>query len=358
MKVLLYGDGPSQPAGTGSWCYAETLKDLGHEVTQFDEAARLHRYQRTVPGRIYGRLFGSAWEPLRRWHAATLLQCARRVKPDICIILKGVNLAASDIRALKAGGAWVVNVNHDDFFSFHRTNWSRTQRTALPFYDYLFTTREVNVAELRPFNPRVEFFPFAFYPRIHRPIPIPSEERDMWEVDVVFVGNWEAERSKQLEELARRVPVRYAVWGSGWERLGSSSPLIPFVRGRQVTLDEMAKAIGGARVALGFLRRANRDDYTQRTFEIPACNGVLLGERTARHQSFYKEGVEAEFFDGESVNELVLKVRKLLSDDASREAMRVAGRATLMQQGHTYEDRMLHLLDLYRARLDHGVAEV
>jgi spore maturation protein CgeB len=348
VKVLLYTDG--QNAGTGSWCYAETLKELGHEVVLFDEGTRLQRYRGTIPARIHGRLFGSAWEPMRRWHAAALRAVVHRERPNICIILKGVNVSADDVRVLKATGAWVVNVNHDDFFSAHRTNWSRTQRAALPHYDYLFTTREVNVAELHPFNSRVEFFPFAFYPRIHRPVSIAASERSLWETDVVFVGNWEAERSEQLETLAKRVPARYAVWGSGWERAGAKSPLVPFLRGRQVMLDDMAKALGGARVALGFLRRANRDDYTQRTFEIPACNGVLLGERTARHQAFYREGVEAEFFDPGSADELAAKVGKLLTHDAAREAMRSAGRDALLRQNHTYKDRMARLFEVYEHR--------
>ena len=55
----------------------------------------------------------------------------------------------------------------------------------------------------------------------------------------------------------------------------------------------MARALGGSKLSLGFLRKKNRDLYTVRTFEIPACNGVLLAERTRAHEAIYKGGVEA-----------------------------------------------------------------
>jgi spore maturation protein CgeB len=348
MRFLLYGDANTK--GSGGWCYAETLRELGHEVESFSETTALGKYQSTMFARFHARQFGSAWEPTRRRHTASLREVAVQTQPDICIILKGVNVSAADICALRKTGAWVVNINHDDFFSQHRTNWSKVQREALPFYDYIFTTREVNVAELAHINARTEFFPFAYFPRIHRPVPIPAAEHSIWDADVVFVGNWEIDRSKQLEALVQRVPARYSIWGWGWKNAGNRSPLVPFLHGHGVMLDEMAKALGGARVALGFLRRANRDDYTQRTFEIPACNGVLLAERTARHQQLFSEGIEAEFFEPTSIDELAAKVQGLLTNDTAREAIRAAGHLAVTQRHHTYEDRLLRLIEVYNGR--------
>ena len=100
-------------------------------------------------------------------------------------------------------------------------------------------------------------------------------------------------------------------------------------------------------MALAFLRKENRDDYTQRTFEIPACNGVLLAERTRRHVQFYNEGTEAEFFEADSNGELVEKVSLLLADKGRRERLRGAGRAVLLRQRHTYKDRLTRLLEIY-----------
>lgn len=347
MRVVLYGEGDEE--GSGAWCYAETLRDLGHEVRVFGDRTVLESYERSLPLRVLRGLSLEPWPPHRERHARELMRLVRRFRPSVVIVLKGLLLGAEDIRAMKDLGAWTVNVNHDDFFSRNPHNWSRRQRGAIPEYDFIFTTREVNVEEVRPLNPRVEFFPFAYYPRIHRPVPVEASEREAFTSDVVFVGTWERERCGLLEELVRRVPARYAIWGTQWERVSPGSPLVPHVRRRQVIMDDMAKALGGAKIALAFLRKENRDDYTQRSFEIPACGGVLVGERTERHRRFYQEGVEAEFFAPDSVTELEEKVVSLLADAPRRESMRTLGREALLRQRHTYRDRLELLFSRHEA---------
>jgi hypothetical protein len=347
MKLLLYGD--AARSGTGGWCYAQTLLELGHSVVCADSDQHFERYRRSS-WRVVRKLLGRPLERHRLRHASSLIELARSERPDIVIIFKGLHISADDVHALRRQGAWVVTINHDDFFSRNPSNWSRVQRGAIPAYDFVFTTREVNVAEVRPLNPNIELMPFAFYPRIHRITPMTPAERAYFGADVVFVGTWERQRCKQLEYLVERAPARYAIWGTQWDRVSRRSPLRPFLRGRDVTMEDMAKAIGGAEISLGFLRKENRDDYTQRTFEIPACGGLFLAERTARHLSIYREGVEAEFFDPSRPDELVGKVRALLADPARRAAIREAGHAALLRQHQTYRDRMERLLELHAER--------
>lgn len=345
MKIVLYGEA-TRP-GTGAWCYAETLREMGHEVITFDDREGLEIYERNYLARAWRRAARGPLASHRHRHMVAFLKLLEQERPAIVIILKGLHIGQEDVRTMRSTGAWVVNINHDDFFSSNRNNWSPRQRAALAEYDYVFTTREVNVEEVRSRNPRVEFFPFAYYPRIHRPVEIPASELPMWGVDVVFVGTWERERCLLLEDLVRCVPARYAVWGTQWERVSSRSPLAPFLEKRPIVMEELAKALRGAKIALAFLRKENRDDYTQRTFEIPACGGVLLGERTQRHMAIYREGYEAVFFDSRSRQELAAQVRRLLRDGTYREALRRAGRKALLRQRHTYRDRLVRLIELY-----------
>lgn len=343
MKVLIYGE---FPRGSGAWCYAESLREMGCGVFEFRNDEGLELYEKNQLARIYRRVRG-VLEIHRRQHIRSLVEFAERIQPELVIILKGLLIGREDVQMMRRRSQWVVNINHDDFFSHNPNNRSMLQRTALPHYDYVFTTREVNVDEVRRLNPSVEFFPFAYYPRIHRPVSIPPEEHGKWSSDVVFIGTWEQERCKLLETLVRRVRCRYAIWGTQWNKAGKWSPLKEFIRGREAVMDEMAKVIGGAKVALAFLRKENRDDYTQRTFEIPACGGVLLGERTRRHLEFFREGEEAEFFDHNSPDEMVAKVQMLLTNNDHRENVRATGRAALLRQPHTYRDRMERVLELY-----------
>ncbi len=319
---------------------------MGHTVSNFSDQYGLALYRKSILARGYRKLTKRLIESHRLKHAIALIKAAEESNPHIIIILKGLYIGVRDVLALKQTGAWVVNLCHDDFFSLNRNNWTMLQRAALPAYDFIFTTRQVNVDEVRHLNTNVEFLPFAYYPRIHHPVEIPTGERNVWCTDVSFVGTWEKERCQLLETLVRSVPAKYGIWGSQWEKVSRKSPLLPFIR-QEIWMTDMAKAIAGAKISLAFLRKQNRDDYTQRTFEIPACNGVFLAERTTTHQSLYREGTEAEFFNPDRPEELIDKVQLLLGDYSHRESIRKAGREALNNQRHTYKDRLERLLQLH-----------
>jgi spore maturation protein CgeB len=61
---------------------------------------------------------------------------------------------------------------------------------------------------------------------------------------------------------------------------------------------------------------------TSRTFEIPACGGFMLHERTDEVLNFFEEGAEIACFSDEV--ELVDKVRYYLTHESEREKMRRA----------------------------------
>jgi len=345
MKILLYGE-PLRP-GSGSWCYHETLGEMGHEVVHCSSWEGMDHYWTELSWRIWWRATRRVLESHRLAHVAKLLEAAASCSPDIILVLKGLHVGAREVRELKRSGAWVAIINHDDFFSLNPANVSAVQRAALPEWDFVFATREANVEEVQPHNRNVEFFRFAYYPQIHRPVAVNPQTEAHWVSDVAFVGTWEKERAAQMEQLVGRVEANYAIWGAQWNKLAPWSPLRRHVRGTEIYLDDQCRAIGAAKMNLGFLRKKNRDFFTVRTFEIPACKGVLLGERTPLHRSIYREGVEADFFDPNDPAELAAKVERLLTDDEHRESVRSAGLEAVRRGKHTYRDRLDRLFMVY-----------
>jgi spore maturation protein CgeB len=336
MKVLIYGE--TERYGTGAWCYKQALVRFGCEVVEYDNATGLTSYFNNITWRIHRRLGGRIPNWLRTKHVEPFVKLCVKFNPDVVIVLKGLYLSRFDIEQVRASGAWVVNINHDDFFSKNRNNWSILQHNCLSSYNYIFTTRSVNVAEVAPLNSKVEFFPFAYDPSIHR---VMCSEGELGSgVDVLFIGTHECSRASFMEAIVKALPVDLEIYGEGWDRLASNSCLRSRVKGRGLWGDDMARALGMAKLSLGFLRKENRDEYTQRSFEIPACGGLFLAERTPSHLRFFVEGVEAEFFAVDEPTELISKVKMLLSDSARRKAIRVAGNAAILRQKHTYDDRI------------------
>jgi spore maturation protein CgeB len=198
---------------------------------------------------------------------------------------------------------------------------SRNFSESLPLFDLVVTTKSYNAVELEELGARhVMFVDNAFEPTVHRPLrPIRSDARDL---DVVFVGSWESERASSIQALAES-GIDIHVFGSGgWAKTAASSNRIHLHEGL-VLDDAYSQVLSRAKIALGFLRKANRDLQTTRSVEIPACGAVLAAERTGEHARLFREDKEAVFFSSEA--ELVSTVGRLLDDDTERERIALAG---------------------------------
>jgi spore maturation protein CgeB len=98
----------------------------------------------------------------------------------------------------------------------------------------------------------------------------------------------------------------------------------------------------GARIALCFLSKLNRDTYTRRCFEIPASGTLLLSEYSDDLAGMFREGVEADYF--RSPEEMIEKIRCYLDDDALRRRVAAAGRLRVVDDGHDVVSRMAQVI--------------
>jgi spore maturation protein CgeB len=97
-------------------------------------------------------------------------------------------------------------------------------------------------------------------------------------------------------------------------------------------------------MCLGFLSKLNRDDYTYRCFEIPACGSLLLAERTPTLEKIFQENEEAVFFS--SVEEMLEKVLWLRQHPEEITRIAAAGRKRVLTDGHSNYDRAQQFLRL------------
>jgi len=179
------------------------------------------------------------------------------------------------------------------------------------------------------------------------PEPLPDAERNR---EVSFIGTPYDDRADTLTKLSEAgLPVIVSGNPRQWGRALTPEAYAKIFRIGELYEKEYREAIWRSKINLSFLTRSNQDEYTHKSFEIAACGGFLLAERSEGHQQKFREDEEAVFFTG--VDELIAKIRRYLPDEAERNRIAAAGRKRAVRDGY-HNDHQVELImeRVYRIR--------
>ena len=311
----------------------------GEHEFRFVDEARFIKSSRSLAERIADRVAGRPLSGYQQLNGAIVEQAATFL-PEIILIGKGMWFTPAALEAAKkVSGAMLVNWATDD--PFNLADNSRELLKSIPLYDLYVCTKKGIMSDVRRAGcANVAYLRFGYKPEVHFPqAPATDEERARFACDVMFVGGCDEHRSAYFEALIRAMPgVKLHLYGAYWERVRA---LRPYAKGFAIGGDYRL-AVGGAKIAVNLVRRANRDDHVMRTFEVPACGGFMLTERSSTHEELFIEDNEAVFFD--SPDELAAKVRAYLGRDEDRAKIAAAGHRKITQGRHTYGDRLAEIV--------------
>ena len=115
-----------------------------------------------------------------------------------------------------------------------------------------------------------------------------------FEAEAVFVGHYEPDDRVACLQALVDAGVRVKLFGGTTWTPQVLGPLAQYFGKVEAVLGlEYAKALCGAQMCLCFISKLNRDTYTTRCFEIPACGRLMLSERTADLPRLFQEDQEA-----------------------------------------------------------------
>lgn len=282
----------------------------------------------------------------------SLVRTAQQSNPDVLFVWRGTHVWPATLRTIRKIGCRIVSYNNDDPFGagaersaplHHRYLWTWYLRS-LSECDLNFVYRPINVAEAMAMGAaNVHVLPPYFVPELHSPIELSTPERQRFGCDIVFVGHYEPDgREVFLKALVGAGLHVRLFGGSYWTRAVLGDVADYFGAVHPVTETEYAKALSGAKMCLAFLSKLNRDVYTRRCFEIPACGRLLVCERTKELQEFFQEDEEAIFFS--TPEELVQKVLWLKARPDEIERIASAGTRRAIMDGHDVRSRMSQML--------------
>ena len=310
------------------------INELGVQSRIFET----HAYFSGLCGRIQQHfLRGPAIQRANR----DLIEAVNRDRPDVTLFYQGHHFGRATLKQIRAS-TFIAGIHNDNPFSERNVLFRyRLLKPALPFYNAYHPYRDNNVSEFQAAGIQwVKVLMSYYLPWLDYPRCLDSHEKKQWSCELVYAGHSEPDQRIECFSLAVREGVVTRIYGGPryWKRALPSDVLPNVGSLSHLAGEDYRKALCGAKIAACFFSKWNKDQFTRRVFEIPACGVFMLAERTAIMQMLYEEGSEAEFFS--SPAEFMDKLRFYLRHEDARRRIAAAGYRRATTSGYDIYSRM------------------
>lgn len=324
----------------GSTCVerAKILIERGWDVKQFDISFFLNSGSR-ISNYIQNYLLNGP--DIFKLNSEILKFIKHNEKPDVVWIDKGRWLYASTIEKIKKlTGAYIVHYTPDPAFTVHT---SRHFKEGLNLYDLCITTKRYEIEKyIQSGAKNVEFTLQGIddrFVKCSHCANIEGKHRN----GTIFIGHREPHYEHILSALANE-EFSLKIWGPGWDKIPwRHSKHKRCVQGGPLWGDLYPKTLATARIGIGLLTKMCPDQFTTRTFEIPASGALLIAERNPEHQNLFIEGIEAEYFS--SIPELQEKVKYFINNDTERCKIAKQGQKRALEN-YTWNHALKQIINL------------
>ncbi len=338
LRVLFLGENWH---GSCARACCHALRRLGCDVSDFDAQTIFPQLRR----RSLRAVLRVAEPQLVREYNQQILDLSSTFMPDIFLAFKGGYVQPETLKTLKQKGTALYNYFPDTSAFAHGSLLPKT----LPLYDCVFLTKKFHDGDLRArINLRESaFVPHGYDPELHRPWELDERDRAQYGHDVGVIATYTRPKEKLLEQLVTLRPnLDFQIWGNQWRERCQSERLGKFIQCAPLNGTSYAKALRAFRISLavmsGTVSGASRgDETTTRTYEIPACGGFMLHERTAEVLELFEEGKEIACFN--DAEELAGKIDYYLDKPEERARIAAAGHARCVP-AYSYDNRMAEII--------------
>lgn len=269
-----------------------------------------------------------------------LLRDCEKIKPNVVLIFKGMEIFPETLDKLKKKNIFLVNYNLDHPFEYiSEASGNKNVKESILKYDLHLTYSNHILKSFKDKFPsaKIEFLPFGISN------DIPPMKKIQEEIKACFIGYGDKERARMISMILKN-NIDIDVYGLNWQKYFDTEnahlSIYPPVYGKNYwhTLTKY-------RAQLNLLRKHNFLSHNMRSFEIPASGGIMLSERTPEHLSFFSENIEAFYYSSE--DEMIIKLNDLLKMTSS-EANKIRSNAIerCQNSNYSYSDRAQEVLDL------------
>lgn len=326
MKILYAAQlSPNDSAQYRAWA----LERLGHVVVPLN--CLEYAPQSALLRKVVHRAQVGPWVArLNR----DVLRMAERERVDVFWADKLLGLWPETLETLRKMGVKSVSYMIDNAFGPRRDPGWRLYMKDIPHFDLHVVQRDKNVADYMSRGARdVIKIQTAYEPTIHFPVDGPWNDRGR-NRGVSFIGTSYDDRPEFLTRLWRECGFPVVISGDRmWKERLDAEAAKALYTGTELYGKDYREAVWRSKINLSFITHSNQDEFVHKSFEIAACGGFLLAERSVGHMERFVEGEEAVFFTG--FEECAAMIARYLPDEVARERIAKAGRERAERCGYS-----------------------
>lgn len=255
--------------------------------------------------------------------------------PDVVLVSRGEELSIEAVSFLKnVCRRAVINIYTDnpwvlpgkgapllfDIFSSYDVVYTYCQSLVPLFY-------QMGVVDCR-------VLPFAYCSTTHKYSPGINERTS----SVSYLGAWGPLQEKWLSGVS---DLDLNIYGNGWSRASSETIKSKCWKHGEGIGPKMSEVIQRSNLIFNMIRSEHAGGTSMKTFEIPACGGVMLTNRTDQQLALFPEDKAALYYS--SYDEFQDKLRFYL-DGHDKFLEKLRKNALLAVREHTYLSRAKTLL--------------
>ena len=328
------------------------LERLGHTVLSLNSYG--YEPRSALLRKVVHRAQMGPWVARLNRDVLAMAECER---PEVFWADKLLGLRPETLRALRTMGIATVSYMIDNAFGPRRDPGWRLYMQCIPEFDLHVVQRDRNLADYASCGARdVIKIQTAYEPTIHFQAESEDPAQEYVERDatrsrgVSFIGTAYDERPEFLTRLWREGLPMVVSGDRQWRERLEPDAAAAIYTGGELYGTAYREAIWDAKINLSFLTHSNQDEFVHKSFEIAACGGFLLAERSEGHLQRFVEDEEAVFFSG--YEECAAKIRQYLPDAAARGRIATAGRARAVRDGYGNDAQMATIIERMRPLIE------
>jgi len=334
MKILIYGEGYF-------FAIAPQLKSafeqLNCDVDIFDWTSYLYTTKKiNLRNRILNRILLPLIQNRINEH---FINHIKSDAYDAILVITGWHLSVKSIETAKKHARCILNWSMEELFNNVFSAFINTE--TYNKYDIIFSPRQHLFKQyLSKGIKRIEYLPFFYYPQ-HYPIVPTGKDKELWGSDIAFMGTWSKEREKVLKMLEGH---KVKIWGGGWNKSHNKFKHKFTITNKIAWLEDMSKVVNSTKIIVDTLTKEQNDKINMKNYQIPACGGFLLSQRTDEILALFEEDKEIVCYD--SYEELKDKCEYYLLHGEDRKKIAINAHNKVVDGQNAIIDRAKQILDI------------